>query len=207
MAKLNPKQFSPGTLGQVVATKNNLAQWVGGTEKFDLDANRFDASTQNGATGPIKTEIGASDDIRNIVTFDFSQNTQQFIEKSVVLPSNYDGQSIQYRVKWIDSSAAGAGGGTGSGVTWSLEARAFDDSDAINTPWGDPTFLESQSAGIDQISISDLSAEVTIAGNPVANGLLSLRVSRDPDATGDDLDKPAGLISVEVIYGIKYPIS
>lgn len=54
------KQLETGTEGQRLKTIQQLvADWSGGRDSLHLGADKFYASTSDGATGPTKTEFGS----------------------------------------------------------------------------------------------------------------------------------------------------
>lgn len=119
------------------------------------------------------------------------------------MPRDYDGGDIRFRTLWIDNSALGTGGGTGGGVTWALEARSIDDGDNIDVPWNTPIIVNDDSNGLDKLNISSQSDLITPGGSPAANKPLSLRLSRDVDDAGDDLNKSVSLIGIQIQYVVE----
>lgn len=134
--------------------------------------------------------------------FEFDNTIRQSIEAVINMPPDYNGGDIRYRVKWLDNSATGTAGGTGLGVTWSLEVRVLNDGADADAPWSTPIELADDSQGSDQISITDLSAALGISGFS-SNSMLALRLSRAVDDTNDDLDKDVSFVALQLDYGLQ----
>jgi hypothetical protein len=111
------------------------------------------------------------------------------------MPSDYNGGTITAVFYWAAPVA------TADSVVWGIQARAYNDSDALDAAFGTAqTVTDANNSAIDDVNISAATSAITIAGTPSAGSYIQFRVYRDGAAGGDTLAATAELLSVRITY-------
>jgi hypothetical protein len=122
----------------------------------------------------------------------FDQTTQEHFQWTVLMPDNWDGSTITFKVFWTATSGTPA-----ETVEWNLQGRSHADSDAIDQVWGTAVEVSDALITASDVHISAVSGAVTITGAG-AGEMVQLRLYRD---VADTLAADAALIGIKVYYG------
>jgi hypothetical protein len=125
---------------------------------------------------------------------DFDPGTDEFMQWSVVMPSDYDGGTVTAVFVWLADSASG------NSVVWGLQGRAFADSDAVDQAWGTAQTATDANQAQNDINISAATAAITLAGGPAASEFVNFRAYRDADNVSDDLAADARLTAIRITF-------
>lgn len=148
-------------------------------------------STTNGCAAVAKTEFATNK--QNLLSLDFDQTTQEYAEFTVWMPNNWlASYSIYFEPVWTAS-----GGSASQTVFWTLQGRAYADSDAIDQAWGTAQSSQDALMATGDIHYGPQSSGITIAGTPGAGELVQFRISRD---VTDTLAADAKLLGVKLYY-------
>jgi len=152
------------------------------------------ASTTNGASGITQVELGTND--VDLQVFDFDDSTEEYIQTNIVMPDNYDGSVLKNaRFYWLSATA------TSGDVIWGIQARAFDDDDALDQAWGTAVTVTDTAKGTtNDLAISAAASDMTIGGSPAGGQYVQFRIYRDADAAGDTMTGDARLLAVHLEY-------
>ncbi len=148
-------------------------------------------STTNGCADPVQVEHGTND--VDVCVADFDKDTDEFMQWSSMLPSNYSG-TVTAKFVWLGDNSS-----TDS-VVWGLQARAFGDSDAIDQAFGTAQTVTDANNAQNDVNISASTAAITIGGTPAANKMVQFRAYRDANSGSDDFAFDARLLMVEITY-------
>lgn len=137
-----------------------------------------------------------------ISTLDFDYATQnEYAQFEIRMPTSWDEGTLQAEIVW--SCAAGA---TAFGVVFGVQARAFGDTDTLEAAFGTAGLaLDTASSTGDILraaAVSSPSANITVAGTPVAGDVVKFQIYRDFAHASDTLDKDARLHGVLLTYTV-----
>lgn len=165
------------------------ATGTGGTDTFWIPAAGQIPQVTNGSG------VSSTQSTTNLVNLDlttFDPATDQFVQYTVVVPSNYSGGTFTAQVFFTAPS------GTGD-VVWTVAARSYADGDLIDQAFGTAQSV-TKAVQAAAVSISSATAAVTPAGTPAAGQLMQIQISRDANAGGDTYGSSATLIGVLITY-------
>jgi hypothetical protein len=151
-------------------------------------------STTSGCATPTKVEFAAYH--QDLYLADFDAGTTEYIQWSVVMPSDWDGGTVTAQFYWLaDTTEAGY-------VDWGFQGRSYGDGEAIAQDWGTARYVTDINTGHEQLNISSTTAAVTLAGTPAAGEMVQFRGFRDAGGVygGDTLSVDARLIMVRVTF-------
>jgi len=137
-------------------------------------------------------EFGTND--VDLYLADFDAATDEFMQWTVVMPSDYDGGTVTAVFYWAANSAST------EDVVWGLQGRSYGDSDAIDQAWGNAQTVQDANNAANDVNISAATAAITLAGTPAASEVVQFRAYRDADAVADDLAADARLIAIRVTF-------
>jgi len=150
-------------------------------------------STTNGCAPPAKIEFATNDIDMYLANFDDSSD--EFIQWTVGMPSDYDGGTIQASFYWTANSTS-----TNS-VVWGLQGRSFADDEAIDQAWGTAqTVTDANKSTAYDKNITALTSAITIGGTPAGSELVQFRAYRDADNGSDNLSGDAGLVGIMITF-------
>jgi hypothetical protein len=150
-------------------------------------------SITNGCQSP--TLAQTTTNAVNFYYLGFADAVQTFANWAMPMPSDYNGGTITAVFYWAAPSA------TADSVVWGIQARAYNDSDALDAAFGTAqTVTDANNSAIDDVNISAATSAITIAGTPSAGSYIQFRVYRDGAAGGDTLAAVAELLSVRITY-------
>jgi hypothetical protein len=148
-------------------------------------------STTNGCAAAAKTEYTTND--VDLITLDFDQDTDEFAQWTVWMPDDWNGGTLTAQIAWTAQSGSG-------NVIWGVQGRVYANDDALDTTWGTAQTVTDTLLAAGDMHYSDLTAAITLAGSPAAGQIVQVRVYRDANAGGDDLNADAQLIAVKIRY-------
>jgi hypothetical protein len=125
---------------------------------------------------------------------DFDASTDEFIQWTVVMPSDWDAGTVTGVFYWIADSAS-----TNSAV-WGLQGRSYGDNEAIDQAWGVAKEVTDANNAQNTLNISGATAAITLAGTPAASEMVQFRAYRNANDGSDDLAADARLIAVRVTF-------
>jgi hypothetical protein len=150
-------------------------------------------SITNGCQSP--TLAQTTTNAVNFYYLGFADAAQTFANWAMPMPSDYNGGTITAVFYWVTSVA------TAADVVWGIQARAYNDSDALDQAFGTAqTVTDTNNSAIDDVNISAATSAITIGGTPAAGSYVQFRVYRDGAAVGDTLTAVAELLSVRITY-------
>ncbi|KKL80798.1 hypothetical protein LCGC14_2001160, partial [marine sediment metagenome] len=147
-------------------------------------------ATTAGCAAAAVVEAGTND--VDYWVLDFDKDTDEFAFWNIVMPGNYDGGTITFRVYWTAASGSGT-------VVWNLKGRSYADSAAIDQAYTDVGETSTDTlitAG--DVHISPESAVVTLNGSPAGGEYVQIKVNRD--ISEDTLTADARLLAIEIEY-------
>jgi hypothetical protein len=171
---------------------DNLAK---GTRTMFIPAGAMIPSKTNGAL--YASDYEASTNKQSLQFFDFSASVAQSVEFGIVMPGDWDGGAIQYKVYWTET-----GGSAGGTCRWALKARGYADDDAIDQAYGSAVTIDDDHIANYDLHVTDKSGNVTIGGSLAALNLVWFSFYRDAANAADDLTSLARLIGVVLYYGV-----
>ena len=125
---------------------------------------------------------------------DFDPDSDEFMQWTVVMPSDYDGGTVTGVFYWLADNAAA------DDVVWGLQGRSYADSDAIDQAWGGAQTVTDTNNAQNDLNISAATPAITLGGGPAASELVQFRAYRDGDNGSDDLNADARLIAIRVTF-------
>jgi len=149
-------------------------------------------STTTGCAEPTKVEFTTND--IDLYLADFDPDTDEYMQWTVVMPSDYDGGTVTGVFYWIANSAS-----TNSAV-WALQGRSYGDNEAIDQAWGAAQTVTDANNATNTLNISSATSAITLGGTPAASELVQFRGYRDANNGSDNLAADARLIAVRVTF-------
>ena len=149
-------------------------------------------STTNGCATPTQVEYGTND--VDLYVADFDPDSDEYMQWTVVMPSDYDAGTVTGVFYWLCDNASG------NSAVWGLQGRSYADSDAIDQAWGAAQTVTDANNAQNDLNISAATAAITLGGGPAASELVQFRAYRDADNGSDDLAYDARLIAVRVTF-------
>ena len=152
------------------------------------------ASTTSGATGPTKTEMSTNKNNYQLVQFNPAATA--YMEWTVAMPDNYDGDTVTAQFYWTLNDT------TGSAVIWQLAGASVADNESLDVAFGtSQSVTDSHNAAAYKLDVSAATSPITLAGTPAGGELVQFRVKRAA-GVGADTAATAYLLGVKVEYGI-----
>lgn len=152
------------------------------------------ASTTNGAA-LVKAEMATNK--QNSYTYDFDTTTQEFIEFTDLPPDTWDAGTITAKFYWMHPATT-----TNFGVVWTVEARAYANTNALDQAWGTSQKIADTGGTTSAVYISGSTPAVTVGGTPAIGQLIHFRVKRAPSDASDTLAVDAKLIGCLITYSV-----
>lgn len=195
-------ELTPAGTGKVDITTNDLL--IGSTANIQpggsdptrtivLPAPAWKETTTAGCAAITTVEAGTNDIDYQVLDFDTTTDESAFI--NFVMPVSWDGGVINFRYVWTTAS-----GGAAETVVFELAGRSFGNDEAIDQANGTAIEVSDTWIADGDIHISDLSADVTLAGTPAGGEWVHLEITRD--VSEDDLGGDARLIAVIITYAM-----
>jgi hypothetical protein len=125
---------------------------------------------------------------------DFDPTSDEYMQWTVAMPSDYDGGTVTGVFYWIADSASG------DDVVWALQGRSYADSDAVDQAWGAAQTVTDTNNAQNDVNISAATGAITLAGGPAASEMVQFRGYRDADNVADDLAADARLVGIMVTF-------
>lgn len=160
------------------------------------------ASTQTSTTGPggptFSELAGPTNDSDDWYIAFTNGGAKEYAVVTFIMPDNYDGGTITYRVVWMTSSSTST-----HTAVWGLAGRSYGNGETVDQAYGTAIEVsQDATATAYQVLHTSVSSAVTLAGTPAGGEYVKLRIYRDPTNGSDDLTVPALLIGVVIEYGI-----
>lgn len=142
--------------------------------------------TINGASSPAE--------VYQVANFD--DTTIQYLDFACEMPANYGGGGITVTIRW-----AGAVVGPTPGVVWEAALRRIeDDADDIEVSHGyayNASATAPAPTVVGELSFDDITFTNGVdMDSVIADDFFILRIRRKTDATGDDMNGDASLVSI-----------
>jgi hypothetical protein len=137
-------------------------------------------------------EYGTND--VDLYVADFDPTSDEYMQWTVVMPSDYDAGTVTGVFYWLADSASG------NSVVWGLQGQAYADSDPIDAAWGVAQTVTDANNAQNDVNITAATAAITLANGPAASELVQFRAYRDADNGSDNLAADARLIAVRVTF-------
>ena len=189
-----------GTAGQVLASGGSgNTYWDSnispiGKQTIWIPAAAMYGRTTNGAAqGSVET---ATNKIM-LRTLDFDTTTQEFAQFAIQMPKGWNEGTLICQFVWSHAATT-----TNFGVSWGIEAVAFNDDDAADAAFGTSVTVNDTGGTTNDIYISSETNPLTIAGSPGAEEWVVFQVSRRPNFAHDTMAIDARLHGVKLHYTI-----
>jgi hypothetical protein len=131
-----------------------------------------------------------------IETKDFDTAADEFIQFSARMPKGWDASALQAQFIWSHPVTT-----TNFGVRFFIQAVALADGDAADTAFGTAVGHTADTGGVtDDIYVSPITADITVANTPSKGDLVIFQVYRDVSDAGDTLAVDARLHGIALIY-------
>lgn len=205
---------TPDTLARttILASSNSgsAVNWGAGTKNLfvSIPADRFVGQqtiwvpasamyapvTSGAASGSVEL---ATNDVQ-LVTWDFDDAADEYVQFSVTFPKSYDLGTITFVPYWTVNASVT------TGVAWGLQALALNDNEAIDAAWGTAVVVtdDAQSAA-NELLIGAESGAVTVGA--AADDLVFFRAFRDVSDANDDMTQDALLIGIKILFTTEAP--
>lgn len=121
----------------------------------------------------------------------FDTATKEFAVFAVAMPSGWNEGTLTFRPHWTAASGSG-------GVTWSLQALARSDGDAIDTAYGTAVNSADTLLAALQEHRGPASGAITVGGSPATSDIVYFRVAREVADANDTLTVDALLQGIEL---------
>lgn len=192
-----------GTAGQVLATDSGATapEWTSapsaliGKKTVYIPASAMTPTVTNGCATLVTTETTALRPDMSALAF-ADGGTVLHTQFSFSFPKAWDAGVITYQVFWT-GLVAGAGG-----VKWGLQAVATADNDTINVATGTIIEIVDTFLVAEDMHVSPVSANLTIAGTPGDNEMIFFDLQRDPTDGSDTRAQDANLLGVKILYTV-----
>lgn len=159
-----------------------------------LPAGAWKPTTTSGAESAlVETTAGRPD----LNVLDFDASADEFAQCSIAMPKSWNNGVVKFQAIWTSETT------DADGVTWALQGVSCADGDTADIAFGTAVTVDdlNQSTAED-IYITDISGDVTLAGTPGDNELTFLQIYRDVSDANDTAAEDARLIGVRVLYTI-----
>ena len=133
----------------------------------------------------------------NLQVLLFDPDTYESAQFVLILPKEWPGRALRYRVYWSHGSGA-----TAYDVSWDMTVHSYEDGESMLNDWATGLRVTDTGGTADDLYISDESEAVTVNGNLAkAHDLLLFRITRLAAHETDTLDVDARLHAVEFNIG------
>lgn len=167
----------------------------GGATNLWVPASAWIPRSTSGA-GVDSREIGAT----NRTNWDevlFDTTTQEFCQATVVMPSNYNNNTISARFYWSCSTAPS---GSNNGIVMGIRGRAFGDNVTLDAAMGAGQTVADTVQTLNFMHVTSATPAVTIDGTPAANKAVQFEIYRAPSDSLDNYGFDVRLLGVEIIF-------
>lgn len=145
--------------------------------------------------GAVPSEYVTTTYAHNFAVLDYIDGSVTYADFSLVLPSDYDGGSLTYRVLWTANSTS-----TNS-VVWVLRGTTIADDESLDAAFGTAiSVIDANKSSAYDMNITAESSALTLGGTPAAGKMAFFSIHRDPTNGSDTLAATARLISVVLTY-------
>ena len=131
----------------------------------------------------------------DLKVLDFDAGTKQYAQFCIAFPKSWNLGTVTFKAYWCPAST-----NTGNCI-WGLQGLGCADGDTADAVYG--TAQTSTDAGIgtvEDVQVSPLSSDITIAGTPADDDLTFFQVYRDAAAGGDTFSADARLLGVKLFF-------
>lgn len=143
--------------------------------------------------GPALNTTELAGQLANIIGWDFSQSTPQYLQAWVPMPKGWNLGTVTFRVHHRHAAAT-----TDFGVVYGLRAVAISDDETLDVARGAAIYVTDTGGTTDKHYASAESAAVTIAGTPAAMDLVLFEIFRATAEAGDTMNQLSTLTHVEI---------
>jgi hypothetical protein len=128
-------------------------------------------------------------------TFDYDASNKEYVDFKTVLPSNYNGSTINATVYWT-----AARGGNGRSVVWEVKGAVLTNNRFVNPAFGSgETVTDAHQTG--SLLTTDATGTITLSGSTIAAGNpVIIRVSRLPADASDTMSIDAKLLGIKLSF-------
>ena len=166
-----------------------------GRHTIYMPAHALIARTTN---GPADGKAELTNNKNMVKSFDFDTATEEFVQFEFGSPAGWDAGVIRFKVRWTATGGAG-------GVAWGFQAVATSDDDAMDVAFGTEVVVTDTFIAANDDHHTAESADVTIAGAPVAGDRVQAQVSRNVADAADTIAQDVKLLGIWVFMNLKRP--
>lgn len=147
--------------------------------------------------GPSSAQLETATNKQNYSVLDFDATTSESAHFQVAMPKNWNEGTITYQPFWSSTAT------DTDGVTWSLQAVAISDNEAIDAAFGTAVDVaDACQSAAGEVYVGAESAAVTIAGTPAAGDVCFFKIFRDVADANDTASEDARLIGIKLLYTV-----
>ena len=128
-----------------------------------------------------------------VKTWDFDASTRENIQFQVPLPESYDGGVFTAVFLWSHPATT-----TNFGVTWGIEATAFDNDQALDSDWGVDVDTDDTGGTTDDLYVSAASGNITLSGADTSAEFAIFQIFRDVSDAADNMAVDARLHGIRL---------
>lgn len=139
-------------------------------------------------SGPANGTYETATNINMHSTLDFDGSAAEYGQFVIMMPSSWNESTLTFKPYMSRTT-----GGSGSGVTWKLQAVSFSNNESTNAAFGATVSSIVTAATSNTLYIGPESSAMTVAGSPAAGDLVMFQVFRDPTDGSDNLTLDARL--------------
>jgi hypothetical protein len=177
---------------KTIVGANNTVSITKGIHTIYIPAGAMKPTTSNGCAAIATVETTAGRPDMNVL--DFDKDADEAAQFNVCFPKSWNLGTITYQVFWAGLAAT-------TGVAWGLQGVAVSDNGTIDVAYGSIVIVTDDAQGaVEELLVTAISGDVTIAGSPADNDLCYFRIFRDITDGNDDMAGDARLLGVKLFF-------
>lgn len=190
------ERLAIGAAGTALCSDGTDAAWDGvikqGVHTVFIPAGAMRPTVSNGCAALEDAETTAG---RPDITFlAFDASSDEHAQFQFAPPKSWNGGVVQYQVYWTSDAT------DTDGVTWALQGAAVSDGDTMDVVYGTAiTVDDACQSTAEDLYISPVSGDVTIAGTPADADMVFFRIFRDVSDANDTAAEDAKLVGVRLL--------
>jgi len=159
-----------------------------------IPASAIYPNTTAGCSALTQVELSNGPELKCL---DFDDGATESAQFTVAFPKSWNEGVVKFKAYWCSTAT------DTDGVSWGLSACGMNDNETINLAFGTQIVVDDANQGAaNELMVSPLSAEVTIAGTPAAEDLTFFQISRVHDDSNDTAAEDARLLGIKLYYTI-----
>ena len=166
----------------------------GGLHTIWVPASAMYPNTTAGCSALTQVELSNGPELKCL---DFDDGATESAQFTIAFPKSWNEGVVKFKAYWCSTAT------DTDGVSWGLSACGMNDNETINLAFGSQIVVDDANQGAaNELMVSPLSADVTIAGTPAAEDLTFFQISRVHDDSNDTAAEDARLLGIKLYYTI-----